>query len=186
MWGRYTSEEQLELVFQHLLSPGLDARVVADLLSVFSRREFPRLDDRLFAFCRHEDDLVRHKAFHALEMLRHPAVRNFGIDEIENHGNPKAVKLLTKNFEPGDEERILRSIEPPGDVDQLHWLLMDMIHVLEENPAADASRLAVAAYARTPCTNCRSRAYDQLEARSMVPGWMLEEFKLDSYRFGDH
>ncbi len=184
-WGSHTSDHQLESVFQHLLSPGLPARVVADLLLVFLRREFPRLDDRLFAFCRHEDYLLRHRAFHALGMIRHGAVRDFAIDEIENYRNPKAVTLLIKNFEPGDEERILRSIEPPDDVDHLHWLLMDVIKLLERNAAADAARLAVAAYARTPCTNCRHHAYEQLEARSAVPDWMLEEFQLDSYHFED-
>ena len=183
MWGRHANEQQLESVFEHLLTPDLAPRVVADLLSVFVRREYPRLDDRLFAFCRHEDHSVRHRAFHALGMVSHRVVRDFAIDELENYRNPKAVTLLIKNFEPGDEERILRSIEPPDDVDHLHWLLMDVIELLERNAAADAARLAVAAYARTPCTSCRHHAYEQLEARAAVPDWMLDEFQLDSYHF---
>ena len=69
--------------------------------------------------------------------------------------NADEVALFVNNYRQGDEHRILEAVELPDDECDLHWLLMDVIKVLEKNPEADCSRLGVIGYALTPCETCR-------------------------------
>jgi hypothetical protein len=88
--------------------------------------------------------------------------------------------LFVNNFTPGDERRILEAIELPGDADELHWLLYDLLDVIEKNATAAWYRLAVTAYALTPCARCRLRAARALVEQQAAPGWLLEECRDDA------
>ncbi len=179
-WGMYATERDLEIIRQRLLAASTPS-VVARYLKVFSNREFLPLVSDLLEFCRHSDDEVRRRAFAALEKNADSAVRQFAIDQLrESSGDRSAISLFTKNYQQGDEQRILEYIEPPDDKNELHWMLMNVTEVLENNPQADCSQLGVLAYALTPCGTCRYHAARLLHARDVVPSWLTAECRFDA------
>jgi hypothetical protein len=179
-WGIWANENDLETVFQHLLSSS-EPRMIVNYLKVFSRRNFPRIVPELVSLSQHSDAEVRRLAFNALKNNSHPLVRELAELELKK-GSPcdLALGLFIKNYQQGDEQRILESIELPGDEIQLHWLLMDAAKILKENPQADCSKLGMVVYALTPCGNCRGSAAQLLHDRRVAPSWLIEECRFDS------
>lgn len=82
-------------------------------------------------------------------------------------------------YQQGDEQLILDAMEVPDDACELHWLLMDIIKVLEKNCEADSSRLGVISYALTPCCNCRFYAARLLHNQHLAPEWLKDECRFD-------
>ena len=181
-WGIHADESALAAVVSHLWATK-QPRSIANLLQIFSRRPFPQFDDRLLELCRHSDALVRRQALIALEKLAHPSIREYAVAELERGlPEPNVVKLFKMNFRAGDERRLLNAIELPADADEHHWLLMDVIDVLEQNPTADPSQLGIICYAETPCEMCRFRAAELLAERQAAPSWLIAECRFDSYQ----
>src|SRR5262249_16890408 len=90
------------------------------------------------------------------------------------------IALFIKNYRQGDEHRILEAMELPEDACQLHWLLGDVIEILEQNPEADCSQLGVIGYALTPCENSRFFAARLLQIQQVAPEWLREQCRYDS------
>ncbi len=179
-WGRYANETDLRTVLERLWCE-MEPNAITKLLTVFSRRALPEFDERLIELCRHGDAEVRRRAFLALEENAHPLIRDFALTEFQNGMPHRAtVSLFINNYRHGDEQRILDAIEFPNDVDELHWLFMDVIKVLEKNPEADCSTLGLISYASTPCENCRCDAARLLLNRKVAPEWLEEECRYDS------
>jgi hypothetical protein len=179
-WGMHAEEADLERILRHLRDEQ-EPPTIARLLQVFSNRAAPRFDARLIELCRHDDAEVRRRALIALENIEHPLVREFALDELEGVVRAESVAgLFIRNYQRGDEHRIREAIRLPGDDDSLHWLLMDIVKVLEANPDADCSQLGVIAYALTPCENCRFHAARLLLDHRVAPGWLVEECRGDS------
>jgi hypothetical protein len=179
-WGMYADDLDLAQVLQHL-SAAREAKTIANLLQVFSNRAAPQFVDRFIELGQHGDPEVRRRALFALANIEHPLVRAFALPELE-HGvsDGSVVGLFIRNYQRGDEHRILEALEFPADSCERHWLLMDLIKVLEANPGADCSRLAVVAYASTPCENCRFLAARLLLGQHVAPEWLVEECRFDS------
>jgi hypothetical protein len=131
--------------------------------------------------CQHDEPDVQCWAFNASEENTHPLIRDFAITKLRNGVcNHFIVGLFIKNYQPGDEQELLERIELPPDDCELHWLLMDVVDVLEANPGADCSELGVVAYASTPCDYCRFCASRLLHGRHVAPQWLMEECRFDS------
>jgi hypothetical protein len=179
-WGRYAEDADLALVLQHL-SATRETNVITNLLQVFSNRAAPQFVARFIELCQQGDQDVRRGTLIALENIEHPLVREFALSELENGVRHKSVVgLFSRNFQRGDEQRILEAIEFPEDDCELHWLLMDVLKVLENNPDADCSQLGLIIYASTPCENCRFHAARLLLDQQVAPGWLIEECRYDS------
>ena len=179
-WGMHAPEDDLNAVLRALWSAERP-KVMVNFLRIFSNRPLPVFDPRLIGFCSHRDEDVRRWAFKALEMNAHPLVREFAIANLaQGLGNRPFIALLIRNYAKGDEARILKAMQLPEDVDELHWLLMDIIKLLENNDEADPSTLALVAYAHTPCENCRFDAVRILHSHNLAPEWMAEECRYDS------
>ena len=179
-WGAQADEKDLEAV-RNVLSTEQDPVVIATLLRVFANRAMPTFDSRLIELCQHSDDVVRRWAFNALEQNSHPLVREFALQELSHPNMDRpVVSLLIKNFEKGDEQRLLDQVELPGDPCLRHWILMDVIHVLEQNEAADRLKLGQISYFHTPCQECRFYSARLLFDRGDVPAWIAEECGSDA------
>jgi len=179
-WGMFADESDLETIFESLWT-ARKPTALAKLLQVFSKRGVPRFDARLLELCRHGDDETRRLAILAMEKVEHPAIREYALAELESGmRGGSVVALFTKNYQRGDEQRILQSITFPDEDWKLHSLLMDVIQVLEANPAADCSQLGIAAYASTPCETCRFHAVRLLRQRLAAPDWLIKECRFDS------
>ncbi len=175
-WGRQAAPGDLAAVLLHLWD-AREPKVIVNLLSVLSGRALPEFDARLVALGLHADATVREQAVNALAQNAHPLVREFALAEL---AKGTSVLLFVNNFERGDEERILAALTLPPDDDGVHWLLRDIVRVLEAHPEADASRLGVLAYAATACGECRSFAAEVLAARGAAPDWLREECQHDA------
>jgi hypothetical protein len=179
-WGRCAKETDLQIVLQRLCTER-EPRVIVNLLNVFAARGLPNIDPRLIELCRHDDENVRQRAFGALQQNSHPLVREVAMTELHKGiREGGVVALFIKNYRQGDEHRILEAMELPEDECELHWLLMDVIKVLEKNREADCSRLGVICYALTPCETCRFDAARLLFNQQVAPEWLAEECQYDS------
>ena len=178
-WGMRADEASLSIILEAIFNT-VEPVIISKLLRVFSNRALPKFDSRLIDLCRHADEEVQRRAFNAIKMNTHAAIRAFALEQLEIDATASVVGLFQKNYEGGDENRILSAIQLPEDIDQLHWLLMDVTKVLENNPAADCSQLAVISYASTPCETCRFRAARLLFGQGVAPAWMIEECRYDS------
>lgn len=179
-WGMHADEAAIGVVLGHLRA-AQEPSLIAKLLRALWNRAMPEFDPWLIELCRHADPDVRRSAFNALKCNSHPLVRAFAIAECENGvRNGQVVSLFISNYEQGDEHRIAEAIELPDDSNEFHWLLMDVVKVLEKNEEADCSHLGVAAYALTPCENCRGDAARLLYNRHAAPRWLIEECRYDS------
>jgi hypothetical protein len=179
-WGMHAADADLKVVLQRLWAAE-QPHVIANLVKVFAARPLPVFDARLIDLCQHTDEEVRSRAFRALEENAHPLVREFAEAALQKGvRDGSVVGLFIKNYRPGDEGRILEAMEVPDDPCELHWLLMDVIKVLEKNPEADCSRLGVISYALTPCQNCRFYAARLLHQQQVSPEWLRDECRFDS------
>lgn len=180
IWGSHANEDDLKTVFQFLLS-ARDPKIISNCLMVFGSREFPRIVPELVSLSQHNAPEVRRRAISALENSSHPLVRELAESELMK-GVPGglALGLFVKNYQDGDERRIIELVELPEDAEQRHWLLKDATKILEENPKADCSQLGVVAYALIPCSFCRHFAAKLLRDRQVAPSWLIEECRFDS------
>jgi hypothetical protein len=179
-WGMHADDAALRLVLQRLWSVS-EPTVMANLLKVFSNRALPEFDARLVELCRHNDEEVRRRAYGALEQNTHALAREFALAELQaGRFNGDVVSLFINNYQPGDEQRILDAMELPDDADELHWLVMEVVKVLENNPGAGCLPLGVIAYSATPCGGCRYDAARLLHDEQVAPEWMRSECLYDS------
>lgn len=178
-WGMHADESDLRSILAALWGAD-DPNVISRLLRVFSNRSLPEFDFRLIELCQHDDEEVQRSAFKALSKNTDAAIRRFALQQLAIEATGPVISLFTENFESGDEERILESMSLPDDPCELHWLLMDVIKVLESNPEADCFRLAVVTYGSTPCQNCRFDAARLLHRQEAAPVWLIEECRFDA------
>jgi hypothetical protein len=177
-WGMHAEPAHLQAVLPHLWSAA-EPHTIVNLLRIFAARALPEFDGRLIELCRHDDEEIKRRAYAALQRNAHPLVRQFAQARLRAHDGA-AVALFAKNYQRGDEREILEALELPEDACALHWLLMDVVKMLEENADADPSQLGVAAYALTPCATCRYYATRMLLNRRAAPDWLIEECRYDS------
>jgi hypothetical protein len=179
-WGMYASEGDLQKTLDCLFNSH-NPEVIVNYLQVFSNRPLPQFDDRVLDLLRHENKRVRNRAFTAVAKNTHPAIRKFALDRLHTHSvEPNFLELFIKNYHLGDEDLLLTHLRLPEDQDQRHWLLMDVIKILEENDAARSDVLASWVYRWTPCGSCRRHAAKLLIMRGAAPKWLIEECQYDS------
>ena len=100
-----------------------------------------------------------------------PLIRAFGLSQLEKGTREgSVVSLFIKNFQRGNEQRILTFLEVPDDDFERHSLLMNVMDVLENNPDTDGAQLAIIAYASTPCGMCRRDSVELLLRQHAAPG----------------
>lgn len=179
-WGMHAEEQSLQKILHRLWSEDVP-EVIVKLTRVFSNRVLPQFDSRWMNLAAHADVEVRRMAVDVLSQNPHPMIRKLALQQLQNNTFEfPAVSLLIKNYENGDEERLLHAVELPDDPCLRHWLLMDVIKLLEKNESADCFKLGQIAYFHTPCQNCRSYAAELLFARKCVPDWMIQECRTDA------
>ena len=179
-WGADAPETELTAVLDRIWKEQ-DPEVLARLLTVFSNRPLPQFDARLIDLCRHPNEEVTRRALSALKQNAHPLVRDFALNALrEGTLSPLDVDLFIKNFEPGDEQRLLDELEVSDDPWDRHCALLDIVHVLEENETADCLRLGLIAYFQTPCSKCRYWAARLLADSQQAPDWLIEECREDA------
>ncbi len=179
-WGDIASENDLRLILDHLWQQ-TNPVVIQNLLQLLRRRALPCFDPRLIDLCRHPDELVQCRAITALAMNQHPLIREFAFERLQDDEPSQSyMPLCLRNYEPGDEHRILELLRLPDEDHVRHDILSDLNHVLERHPTADAEQLALISYFHTPCQYCRYYAARLLLTQRVAPQWLLDECRHDA------
>jgi hypothetical protein len=79
----------------------------------------------------------------------------------------------------GDESVVLNALVLPDDPNQLHWTLMSLRKLLEDNPEAHCLNAVELIYEQTPCSSCRYSAIKLLNDRERLPEAMHLEVQFD-------
>ncbi|HAW30318.1 MAG TPA: hypothetical protein DCY03_19710 [Planctomycetaceae bacterium] len=179
-WGMQADPGELNKVLQTLKS-SKEPAVLLNLIKVFANRALPEFDSRLIELCQHPDPELQRRAWVALANNSHPEIREFANRQLNENQPACLFSLFIRNYQAGDEHRILAALTLPDDVWECHSVLGDLVEVLKENPTADRSRLAMVIYRFTPCEICRYKAVQLLQEQSAIPAWLAEECRFDSY-----
>lgn len=187
-WGRNATDEELKPIIKAIVDTN-DIKVLTRLIAVFMFRAWPKFDGWILKYHDHPDEDFRWYVYAALSWNAHPIVREFARSQLEIAPlDRNLMRLFVRNFRQGDEESILQGIVAACDSDivgedrdfEVHSLLHWLLDVLESNESADVSHLALALYRWTPCSRCRSKAFEMLVEADAAPAWMIEECRDDA------
>ena len=148
----------------------------ADALDAFYWTPYPGDPEPILSDARSDHELLRHRAWNALKLIRHPAVRQFAIKHLADE--EEAIDPFCANYEKRDEPVLMERLRAvPIDFecttswhgDQLAVLCMD-----KRKPLAPRSALEFIFHS-TYCSACRYDALRQLGKRHMLTTALLEE-----------
>ena len=178
-WGRKASTADLEVVLEAILAEQ-DVVGTGRLLRCFTRRGFPRFDERMMALLGIEEELIRHRTVTGMSRLNDQRVRRLAMQRLAAGFSRDGLRLLRANFKPSDVrvlEQVLHSLPDPNEN---HWMIKDLLELLEENRLAEgAGQLLLFAYEHTPCMLSREDSVKLLLRSGAAPDWVLEECRFD-------
>ena len=179
-WGkRFTEEERLEVANDLLGETDLDRRI--PLLRVFDEVPFPLDPEPLFMWAKDEDKDLSWAALWAIGSLQSPKVRAFALEIIEQQRTASpAVKMLLKNYELGDEERIIVALERITNPNYYHSLGMDVRDFERAHPSPLSTKMMTLLYRDNPCSFCRNTAVERLVELNALPAWIRDEAMYDA------
>lgn len=169
-WGERTSKAELEQAARGLAA-AQDSKEQFAHLSIFRRRLFPLDIQILLNLVGQEQDRVGLAALSALSQITHPAVRQLAFELVETQARwrGQAIKLLVRNFMPGDHGIALRWFEKEGDQETMHSLGMDMKDLWERHPDEETEvPMLLTLYERGPCSFCREFTVRRLIERKAL------------------
>lgn len=186
-WSEAATEDDLLLAAKDLIG-SRDINQTKLLLIIFSMRPFPLNPAPMILMAESEDFMLRHRAFAALENVRHESVRQLFMKSIEN-GVPR-FGLLRSNLREGDDELVEKTLDHPrvrmleeSDLCQFHWMGHDLLDLCDRGVFKQLSPIAHWIYEYSPCTLCRSRAVTHLIQCGGVSDDQLNECRFDSYSY---
>jgi len=155
----------------------------AEMLGAFLRCPYPDDPLPIMEDTRSACEKLQNAAWRALENLRHPAVRDFALENAANGiHTPENFALLVTNYMPKDGpllEKLLRALIASRDWDGVHAAGMD-IHRAFYSGIPRPKHLLPLIYAYTPCSHCRESAIRYLSKHRMLTKEILEECLYDS------
>ncbi|MEJ7807839.1 MAG: HEAT repeat domain-containing protein [Telluria sp.] len=184
-FGRFATDDELELAFQKLLVSETPA-VCARLLWIFKAVKVPRLEEKIFELARHENVDVRYSATDTLSKFSDSRVRVAALAGLaadpQSVCNGNVLKLFIRNYRDGDETSILSGLErmAPRTEDQSHDIACSLVKICEENPSATIPALAAWVATTVQCSVCRRRAITSLVDRAALPDAIAQECLFDA------
>lgn len=147
--ARTAPDEEIRQAAEDFITfPADDYDRILSYISFFTRRAFPLDPSILIDMARQYTDespwtedgmiperMLPHRAFFALKKIRHPDVRAFAIEWLqESKGLHNIVGLLEQNYQPGDWKLISSVLHPEHPPDTLHGMGMGIRDVFEAPP----------------------------------------------------
>ncbi|NER36373.1 MAG: hypothetical protein F6J93_20725 [Oscillatoria sp. SIO1A7] len=175
--GQRASDGEIEYLFERLLAETRREQLLR-YLWLFRKREFPRLDDRLFELAASDDEEIQHAAIVGLAHTKDTSIRNLAnrlLREKPRSICHRALKLYNKNYEPEDCQLIESVLTLWEDSDWLHDIAFDLIHFIKAQEDPQLANLLFWAYERTPCAICRQYVVEDLLKRKQAPETLLQE-----------
>ncbi len=130
-------------------------------------------------------EALQGSAWRALAHIRHPAVREFALDNAHNGiHTPENFALLVTNYTPRDAElleKLLLECIAAKDWDGVHAAGMDIGRAFRRDSGIPHPRhLLPLVYAYTPCSCCREATLAHMARHRMLTTALLEECLYDS------
>ena len=168
----------------YLAAEAPEARAAA--LEAFSVCPYPLNPAPVIADAGSEHPALRAAALEALANLRHPSVRRFAIERLDEE--PFWCLLIAlKNCEPEDETLLTNRIAGLGidyaETTGWHGVHMQILHLFDRDsdlPKPPKYLLPIL-YETTLCSCCRENAVAIMSKRRMISDAMWEELRWDSY-----
>ncbi len=180
-WGRRASEDALATVFAAMKAQ-TDPGRLRSYLQVFSQRAAPVLDEVMFRYADHDCSEVRGLAHRALANHAHADVRRLALKRLRaGRVLEHELKLLSKNYQPGDAAVIEQALCIPGDRHELHRIVCDLVKVFRANQLPELANVMLFVYEVSPCSHCRCDAVEGLVQTSSAPGWLHSECQHDAW-----
>lgn len=178
-WGQEAADEDIHYAAHDLLQQTTIPMLKA-YLAMFHKRPFPLDYQALVPLVWHDDEWVARWTIRSLAPLHAAAIRQLGLELIEqNYYVDEAIKLFKCNMQPGDEQLLATILSRTTDQEELHAVGMNIEDVFEENLTRAAAPLFVELYERGPCSLCRHRFVKLLLDIRSAPDWLLEECRYD-------
>lgn len=178
-WGRYATDADAAIVYERMLET-TDIDKLRRYLQVFARRPWPRFDERMLQLCLHQDENIRQRAASAASNNEHEELRAFALKHLSDPEHQEdAVEMLSANYEDGDESRVLDVLSLPDNECHLHWTLMSVRKLVENNPNARCEEAVTLVYEHTPCSACRYSMVKLQSERVGLSDNLLEECRYD-------
>ena len=185
----------------HWLTSKADQETVERYALAYREQKQPELRAKAltaFSCCSYSDDPhfiiedtkssceeLQNAAWSALENIRHPAVREFALDNVRRGiRTPENFALLATNYMLQDErvmEELLREMISQKDWDGVHAAGMDIYRAFrEESSIAHPKHLLPLLYEYNPCSCCRESALVYMSKHRMLTKELLRECLYDS------
>ena len=132
---------------------------------------------------RSSDPLVSETASRVLACRKDPRIRELAVELLDaGRVDEAVVALLERNRAPGDLTRLQTALgkAPEGDAESVHGLAWALRDLAKRVGTPWAAWLCEWGYARTPCSNCRHSAVQELATRGELHAPIVEEALYDA------
>ena len=185
-WGRIASEQDVQTVFEHMLTEHRPEQLLR-LLRVFYSRAMPRVDDRILQLARTGPAEVRDSCLRALDRTgKDERVRQLAYELLsQNSPLPEAIGLFRNNYEPQDHVLIESSLPRLGDDEQgddefINGIVIDL-NKIADKAGPEFFNCLRWMYEHAPCAHCRESAVRRMVDLQIAPQDILHECLADCY-----
>lgn len=181
-WGLTASTEDLVLAAQDFLQE-TDLRKCLNYLSIFGKVTYPGDPSKILELAQSENEELIHATRIVLGHIKDLRVREYAF--VRYQSNPKdyrVLQLLQHNYQTEDLsflEKLLFAV--PLNKDDLHELGSDIISIYSQNHDPRCLPMLLHLYQSGDCGYCRSKLIQLMITQNLLPDWMREEARYDSY-----
>lgn len=183
-WGKRASDSDvLRAAEQLLMVPYDDTGRLSLFLRIFGWRAFPLPHQPLMYMATIDNSEVQSAALAALTNVRHPDVRQLGLqlamsDKPSERG--RSLNLVNTDPQPGDHLLMEAMIDRETDEDVLHSIGMSVRDAAEKTQSRELAGALLKLYERGPCVMCRSSVVNWLIGFDALPNQIANECVFDA------
>jgi hypothetical protein len=179
-WARHNPNAPWPAIAADVLAE-TDPDRQANCLQLFTQVEFPPGHAPLLPLLWSGHERLACAAGDVLDWFEHPAIRAEALAMLAvDHHPHTAIALLAAHWQPGDYALIEACLHRHAANDELHYLGMAVLEVLDENQHPEAAEVLLYLYEHGPCAFCRRRVVAHLLELESLPDWMRYECGFDS------
>ncbi len=194
-WFKTASDEEIRQAAEDfMMFAADDYDHILSYISLFAKRAFPLDPAILIDMARQYTDespwteagmiperMLPFRAFIALSKIRHPDVRAFAIEWIqESRELDNVVGLLGQNYQPGDWNLISSVLHAEHSPETLHGMGMGIRDVFKAHPTKEALPVLQFMIEHGPCSFCRHSFMEGMHQLGGLPELMRVEAPFDS------
>lgn len=181
-FGKNASNEDLECILERMDKDENPLRL-RGYLSVFERRQLPRVSKRILEFTVSGDMTLRTSASEALSIVKSAKVRKTAL-AVLNQGSDEdtviALTLLKRNYRSADQEAVLSALKRIKSDDGRHSAGLDVLNLVDDCGDTAITDLILWVCENTPCGGCRASALRALAKIGATTEALMHEAQWDA------